>query len=192
MKDIYFEEIWELVSSVIDKLKHSDDECSAGIIAKFPEAKEVVKEFIMCDADIHGVELQHPEIDGYEDEYYIGVDIFDGEISVSCYPLKDNDGYYDVCDDTIYIFGDCNSRVYKHCEADEIHAIYIGEECDCYNCDECCKCECHEEDEGDFTINIVCNLDVKEANKILDEIEGRIFRINNAFDKTNYIKRFLG
>lgn len=130
-KDIYFEEIWELVSSVIDKLRHSGDECSVGIIAKFPEAKEVVKELIMCDADINGVELQHPEIDGYEDEYYIGVDIFEGEISISCYPLKDNDEYYDVCDDIIYIFGDCNSRVYKHCESKEVHPTYMGDETDC-------------------------------------------------------------
>ena len=71
--------------------------------------------------------------------------------------------------------------------------VYVGEdECDCCNCDESCKCECHEEDENDFAIKVICTLGIEKANKILDEIENKTFRISNAFDKINYIKRFLG
>ena len=193
MEDIYYEEIWELVSKIIDKIRHAnDDDYSVGIIAKYPEAKELIKEFIMCDADIDTIDLENPEVEGYEDEYYIGVDMFNGEISVCCYPLKDDEDYYDIYNNIVYIFGDCCSRAYNHCEADEIHAVYIGEECDCYNCDESCKCKCHEEDESDFAIKVICTLGIEKANKILDEIENKTFRISNAFDKINYIKRFLG
>lgn len=176
-KDIFYEEIWELVSKIIDKIRlTNDDEYSVGIIAKYPEAKEVIKEFIMCDVDIDTIDLEHPEIDGYEDEYYIVVNVFEGEVSVCCYRLKDDDEYYDIYDNIVYVFGDCNSRVYKHCEADEIHAVYIGEdECDC---DEyaCCKDE-------PYVINVKVNLDTDEAEDIIRKVRNDFHREVAVFKK---------
>lgn len=203
MKDIYFDEIWELVCKVIDKIKHTDDEeYSVGIVAKYPEAKEVIKEFIMCDADIGTLDIEHPEVDGYEDEYYISVNLYDGIVSVNCYPLKEDDEYYDIYDDIVYIFGDCNSRVHQHCETNKIHALYIGE--DELNCDKDCdvdvQCDCGERDcccedkhsKDDWVINVTYNLDTKEANRLIDEMEKKLLRVNDIFKEMNTMKSFFG
>ena len=176
-KDIFYEEIWELVSKIIDKIRRTnDDEYSVGIIAKYPEAKEIIKEFIMCDADIHTIDLENPDVDSYEDEYYISVGFCDGGMGICCYPLKDDGEYYDVEDNIVYVFGDCNSRVYNHCDVDEIHAVYIGEDkCDCNECT-CCKDE-------PYVINVKVNLGMEEAEDIIKKVRNDFYKEIGVFKK---------
>ena len=132
------------VSDVYDRVKSDDEYNSVDVVAKYEDAKEIIRELIGIGYGIAFInELADPEWDGYDDAFVIS--LLDDEIW--CEPVKLKDDYIFVEADVVYIFDDCNSKIIPKIEADDVYEVEIGNEYD--NCDDWCK---NSEEEG-FTVN---------------------------------------
>ena len=147
MKNIYFDDYEDFacaVSDVYDRVKSDDEYNSVDVVAKYEDAKEIIRELIGIGYGIAFInELADPEWDGYDDAFVIS--LLDDEIW--CEPVKLKDDYIFVEADVVYIFDDCNSKIIPKIEADDVYEVEIGNEYD--NCDDGCE---NSEKEG-LTIN---------------------------------------
>ena len=147
MKNLYFENYEDFacaVSDVYDRVKSNDEYNSVDVVAKYEDAKEIIRELIGIGYGIAFInELADPEWDGYDDAFVIS--LLDDEIW--CEPVKLKDDYIFVEADVVYIFDDCNSKIIPKIEADDVYEVEIGNEYD--NCDDDCE---NSEKEG-FTVN---------------------------------------
>ena len=147
MKKLYFEDYEDFacaVSDVYDRVKSDDEYNSVDVVAKYEDAKEIIRELIGIGYGIAFInELADPEWDGYDDAFVVS--LLDDEIW--CEPVKLKDDYIFVEADVVYIFDDCNSKIIPKIEADDVYEVEIGNEYD--NCDDDCE---NSEEEG-FTVN---------------------------------------
>lgn len=129
------------MSDVYDRVKSNDEYNSVDVIAKYEDAKEIVRKLIGIGYGIAYItELADVEYDGYDDAFVIS--LLDDEIW--CEPVKRDDKYIFVEADVVYIFDDCNSKIIPKIEADEVYEVEIGYEYD--NCDgDCENCPSHDE-----------------------------------------------
>mgnify|MGYP000041295005 FL=1 len=129
------------VSDVYDRVKSDDEYNSVDVVAKYEDAKEIIRELIGIGYGIAFIDgFGDPEWDGYDDAFVIS--LLDDEIW--CEPVKRKDGYIFVEADVVYIFDDCNSKIISKIEADEVYEVEIGNEYD--DCDgDCEKCPAHDE-----------------------------------------------
>lgn len=129
------------MSDVYDRVKSNDEYNSVDVIAKYEDAKEIVRKLIGIGYGIAYItELADVEYDGYDDAFVIS--LLDDEIW--CEPVKRDDKYIFVEADVVYIFDDCNSKIIPKIEADEVYEVEIGYEYD--NCDgDCENCNCHDD-----------------------------------------------
>lgn len=139
IKTLHFEDYEDFacaVSDVYDRVKRvkSDDEYnSVDIVAKYEDAKEIIRELIGIGYGIAFIDgFGNPEWDGYDDAFVIS--LLDDEIW--CEPVRRKDGYIFVEANVVYIFDDCNSKIIPKIEADEVYEVEIGDfDYDCENCD---------------------------------------------------------
>ena len=147
IKTLHFEDYEDFacaVSDVYDRVKSNDEYNSVDVVAKYEDAKEIIRELIGIGYGIAFInELADPEWDGYDDAFVVS--LLDNEIW--CEPVKRKDGYIFVEADIVYIFDDCNSKIVPKIEADDVYEVEIGNEYD--NCDDGCE---NSEEEG-FTVN---------------------------------------
>jgi hypothetical protein len=144
IKTLYFKDYEKfacVMSDTYDRVTSDDDYNSVNVVAKYEDAKEIIRELVGIGYDIAFInELAAPEWDGYDDAFVIS--LLDDEIW--CEPVKRRDGYIFVEADVVYIFDDCNSKIVPKIESDEIYEVEIGNEYD--DCDGDCKnCDCHDE-----------------------------------------------
>ena len=147
IKTLHFEDYEDFacaVSDVYDRVKSDDEYNSVDVVAKYEDAKEIIRELIGIGYGIAFInELADPEWDGYDDAFVVS--LLDDEIW--CEPVKLKDDYIFVEADVVYIFDDCNSKIIPKIEADDVYEVEIGNEYD--NCDDDCE---NSEEEG-FTVN---------------------------------------
>ena len=147
MERLHFEDYEDFacaVSDVYDRVKSDDEYNSVDVVAKYEDAKEIIRELIGIGYGIAFInELADPEWDGYDDAFVIS--LLDDEIW--CEPVKLKDDYIFVEADVVYIFDDCNSKIIPKIEADDVYEVEIGNEYD--NCDD----DCENSEEERFTIN---------------------------------------
>lgn len=144
IKTLHFEDYEDFtctVSDVYNKVRSDDEYNSIDIVAKYEDAKEIIRELVGIGYDIAFInELADPEWDGYDDAFVIS--LLDDEIW--CEPVKRDEGYIFVEADVVYIFDDCNSKIIPKIEADEVYEVGIGNEYD--DCDgDCENCPAHDE-----------------------------------------------
>lgn len=144
IKTLHFEDYEDFacaVSDVYDRVKSNDEYNSVDIVAKYENAKEIIRELVGIGYGIAFIDgFGDPELDGYDDGFVIS--LLDNEIW--CEPVKRKDGYIFVEADVVYIFDDCNSKIIPKIEADEVYEVEIGNEYD--NCDgDYENCNCHDE-----------------------------------------------
>ena len=146
IKTLHFEDYEDFactVSDVYDRVKSNDEYNSVDIVAKYEDAKEIIRELVGIGYGIAFInELADPEWDGYDDAFVIS--LLDDEIW--CEPVKLKDDYIFVEADVVYIFDDCNSKIIPKIESDEVYEVEIGNEYD--DCDGDCE-NCKE----GFTVN---------------------------------------
>lgn len=145
IKTLHFEDYENFacaVSDVYDRVKSDDEYNSVDVVAKYEDAKEIIREFVGIGYDIAFInELANPEWDGYDDAFVVS--LLDDEIW--CEPVKRKDGYIFVEADVVYIFDNCNSKIIPKIESDEVYEVGIGYEYD--NCDgDCENCDCYNVD----------------------------------------------
>lgn len=135
IKTLYFEDYEDFacaVSDAYDRVKSDDVYNSVDVVAKYEDAKEIIRELVGIGYGIAFIDkFGDPEWDGYDDAFVIS--LLDDEIW--CEPVKRENGYIFVEADVVYIFDDCNSKIIPKIEADEIYEVEIG---DCnYDCENC-------------------------------------------------------
>lgn len=150
MKDVMnrmeFEEYEDLARHLDDTYEvitgfNEDNDIS--IIATYWDATSIIEELIDLGYSLHTVDLHHPDIKGYADEFIISII----DYQVWCEPLKRGDGYIDVQSTCIYVMDDCSSKVIPHCRSKYVREVSVADinECDCDDeeCSECCceKCD---------------------------------------------------
>lgn len=192
-KDLCFEEVGELAWDVMEKLNSLDDDYVIGIVGKYKEIKEVLKEAIVYDADLGDINLAQEDLNGYVDEYLCSVESYDGEIKVYCNPLKEADKYIECYADEMYIFDNCNSRVLSFCNTDIMYFVHSGDFDDCEDCEtesqcdcECCNNETENAHPGEnFVINVSCNFGSEVTEQLLENVSD----IFHTLHKTSLYQR---
>lgn len=102
-----------------DSLENEFDDIS--IIAKYDEAKEIIKKLLFVGFDINSLEIYSND---YYEEYIISID---SDMSVWCEKFKRETGYINDTPSVAYVMDNCNSAVFKHINSDEIYEVCIGE-----------------------------------------------------------------
>lgn len=143
IKTLHFEDYDDFacaVSDVYDRVKSDDEYNSVDVVAKYEDAKEIIRELIGIGYGITFInELADPEWDGYDDAFVVSL----LEDQIWCEPVKRKNGYIFVEADVVYIFDDCNSKIIPKIESDEVYEVEIGNYDDCNG--DCENCNCHNE-----------------------------------------------
>ena len=133
MKNLYFDDFEDLVCTVADtydSLKGEDFE-DVAIIAKYEEARQIIKELLCLGYDIHSINVIDEEYGEYDAEYIIS--IYDDEIW--CEQMLRENGYITDDSPVMYILDNCSSKVIPYCKGKNVFEVTVGED-DC-DCDEC-------------------------------------------------------
>lgn len=144
IKTLHFEDYEDFacaVSDVYDRVKSNDEYNSVDVVAKYEDAKEIIRELVGIGYGIAFIDgFGNPEWVGYDDAF--AVSLLDNEIW--CEPVKRKDSYIFVEANVVYIFDDCNSKIIPKIEADEVYEVEVGNEYD--DCDgDCENCPAHDE-----------------------------------------------
>lgn len=131
MKNLYFDDFEDFSCVIADTYDALDyDEEDVAIIAKYDEARQIVKELACIGYDLHSIDIDD-EVDGYNAEYIIT--LYDNEIF--CEPMLRENGYITDDSPVMYILDNCSSKVIPYCKGKNVFEVTVGED-DC-DCDEC-------------------------------------------------------
>lgn len=144
-KDISFKNVNGFVNFILNRAE-DNDELFITVVAKFDDMKNIVK-YIMFFSDVNfeKIDMESPEISGYEDEYILTLWLNDDVFEIGCEPLKADGRYSNPCGDEVYLFGDCCSRIMQYCKDCDLYIVYANDDFDC-GCGDKCSCECYEDD----------------------------------------------
>ena len=187
-KDINFEYIEEFVDYVIDEVENDEDNFVT-VIAKFDEAKEILKNAMTYDdVNFESLQIESPIMDNYCDEFVLSFWMNDGVLEMGCEKLKNEEGdYTNPCGDVVFLFDDCSSKIIPLCEGSKLYFVSIEDECDCdEDCDCECPCDCHKEDKDLFT-TYSYTINGKPVNK--EQFDKKYDEIRGKYE--NNIKRML-
>lgn len=149
MKILKFNDFEEFACDVADKfdsIKKLDEYNDVAIIAKYEEARRIIKELLCIGYDLRSIDIHDSMFDGYDDEFIISVSNAECENEIYCEPMLRENGYLTDESTIIYVLDNCSSKVLSHCDSEIIYEVAIMEE----DCDEncgCdgCQCACKEE-----------------------------------------------
>lgn len=184
IKTLHFEDYEDFacaVSDAYDKVKSNDEYNSVDIVAKYEDAKEIIRELIGIGYGIAFIdELADPEWDGYDDAFVVS--LLDDEIW--CEPVKRDREYIFVEADVVYIFDDCNSKIIPKIESNEVYEVEIGNEYD--DCDgDCENCDYHDVDTTTSSTSYEVNgkeVTKEEYDKAVEDISGFLSFVNKIWD----------
>lgn len=145
MKKLYFNNYEDFSYNIADKYEFIkyDEYNDVAIIAKYEEARRIIKKLLFIGYDLHNVEMHNDEWDGYDSEYIVS--LCDNEIW--CEPMKRENGYITDDSPVIYVLDNCSSKVIPYCKGKNVFEVSIGDdfddEYDCGGCDidECIGCK---------------------------------------------------
>ena len=138
MKNLYFDDFEDFSCVIADTYDALDyDEEDVAIIAKYEEARQIIKELLCLGYDIHSVEIHDELWENYDAEYIIS--LYDN--SVWCEPMLRENGYIEDDSPVIYVLDNCSSKVIPHCKGNTVYEVTVGidedDECGCDDCEEC-------------------------------------------------------
>ena len=160
-KDINFEYIEDFVDYVVNEVENDEDKFVT-VIAKFDEAKEILKELMTYDdVNFESLQIESPIMDNYFDEFVLSLWMNDGVLEIGCEKLKNEDGEYtNPCGDVVFLFDYCSSKIIPLCDGSELYFVNIYDECDCDEECDCENCECCDSD-----ISLVLNLTLTQTRQ---------------------------
>ena len=199
MELLHFSDYEDFACEISDKfISLADEFDDITIVAKYEEAKEIIKELACFDYSIVSISLRRPDWDNYTDEYLISLNS-DG---IWYEPMKRNDNYIEDNSSVIYILDNCSSKVISHCNSKEMYEVCINDgyddeideentECVCETKD-CKECTIKSDDDNStYHITIKGDLDVGDAEKIIENMQHRIMHIQDMFDEINRFDNLL-
>ena len=140
MKKINFEDyddFTDAVADIYDDFCDDDNFDDVSVIAKYDDAREIITELICKGYEIHSIELNDPEFDGYDEEYIISLCNTGDDGDIWCEPMVREGNYITDESSVIYVLDNCSSDVLKHLDGKFIYEVSIGEDDDCEECSEC-------------------------------------------------------
>ena len=142
MRNLYFDDFEDLACDIADTYDSLDGEDfeDVAIIAKYEEARHIIKELLCLGYNIHSLEIHDDLWENYDAEYVIS--LYDN--SIWCEPMLRENGYIDEDAPVIYVLDNCSSKVIPYCKGKIVYEVTVGideDECDCDECDK------------DFTVN---------------------------------------
>ena len=146
MRNLYYDDFEDFACAVADSYDTLDyeDEEDIVVIAKYEEARQIIRELLCLGYDIHSLEIHDDLWENYEAEYVVS--LYDN--SVWCEPMLREKGYIDEDAPVIYVLDNCSSKVIPHCKGKNVFEVSIGvDECDCNEC----ECACQKEDKPTTT-----------------------------------------
>ena len=166
MENLYFDDFEDLacaVADTYDALDYDDDE-DVAIIAKYDEARQIIKELLCLGYDIHSVEIHDDLWENYDAEYVIS--LYDNE--VWCEPMLRENGYIEEYAPVIYVLDNCSSKVIPYCKGKNVFEVSVGDD-DC-NC-ECSECACKKDEKPTTTSTTSKSATYKINNKEVSKEE---------------------
>lgn len=177
IKTLHFEDYEDFacaVSDVYDRVKSDDEYNSVDVVAKYEDAKEIIRELVGIGYGIAFIDgFGDSEWDGYDDAFVVS--LLDDEIW--CEPVKRKDGYIFVEADVVYIFDDCNSKIVPKIESDEVYEVEIGD----FDYD----CNCHDVTTTTSSTSYEINgkeVTKEEYDKAVEDISGFLSFVNKIWD----------
>lgn len=217
MERLEFEDYEEFACDIADKFDNIDDEFGdVSIIAKYNEAKEIIKELLCIGYDVASIELHREEFENYYDEYIISLN-FD---SVWCEKFKRDTGYIEDESNVTYIMDNCSSTVISYCKSERLYEVSVENIDNSENDDKESETEhiytvngksveketfdayvskfapdlVNEKKSSDndgYSISVKCNLDANEALELIDDMERRMMRMNDIFREMDNFRRLF-
>ena len=124
MDRLEYENYEEFACDIADKFDSLEDEFGdVSIIAKYEEAKEIIRELLCLGYDIASIDLHREQFEEYYDEYIL--DIIGNEIW--CEKFKRDDKYITAEETVIYVLDNCSSKVIPHCHSNLVYEVGISE-----------------------------------------------------------------
>lgn len=187
MKTLYFNDIETLCCDIADKYGSQADEfADISIIAKYDEANQIIKELLCMGYDVASIDLHREEFEEYWDEYVISLN-FDG---VWCEKFKRDNGYFNEDSNITYISNECNSASIPYVKSKKVYAFEIGESSDYEKESEDSNVTEYDTKDG-YHVTVKCDLDADEALKIIEDMEKRIIRMNDAFAEMDRFRQLF-
>ena len=165
-----YEDLACAVADTYDALDYDDEE-DVAIIAKYDEARQIIKELLCLGYDIHSVEIHDELWESYDSEYIIS--LYDN--SVWCEPMLRENGYIEDDSPVIYVLDNCSSKVIPYCKGKTVYEVGIGDEC---GCDEC-ECACKKDEKPTTTSFATYKVNGKEVSK--DEFDTAMSEIEDKY-----------
>ena len=138
MKNIYFDDFEDLACDIADTYDSLDGEDfeDVAIIAKYEEARHIIKELLCLGYDIHSLEIHDELWENYNSEFIIS--LYDN--SIWCEPMLRENGYIDEDAPVIYVLDNCSSKVIPYCKGKIVYEATVGDDEDDCDSSECaCK-----------------------------------------------------
>ena len=164
MKNLYFDDFEDFSCVIADTYDALDyDVEDVAIIAKYEEARQIIKELACIGYDLHSIDIDD-EVDGYNAEYIIT--LYDNEIF--CEPMLREKGYITDDSPVMYILDNCSSKVIPYCKGKAIYEVSVGD--DVCGCDEC-ECACKKDEKPTTTSTTSKSATYKINNKEVSKEE---------------------
>lgn len=125
MERLEYKNYEEFACEIVDTFDSLDDEFGdVSIIAKYEEAKEIIRELLCLGYDVASIDIHREEFEEYYDEYRIALN----QDGVWCEKFKRENGYFDDDASITYVMDNCSSVVFKYIESEEIYEVCVGED----------------------------------------------------------------
>ena len=199
MENLYFDDFEDFSCVIADTYDALDyDEEDVAIIAKYEEARQIIKELLCLGYDLHSIDIDD-EFDGYNAEYIIT--LYDNEIF--CEPMLRENGYLTDDSPVMYILDNCSSKVIPYCKGKTVYEVSVGDdECNC----ECSECACKKDEKTAATSSkSTYKINNKEVSKeefdkkyeefeemYLDNIRDMLLNYCEIMDEMNEWRKLLG
>ena len=203
MKNLYFDDFEDLACDIADTYDalDYDEEEDVAIIAKYEEARQIIKELLCLGYDLHSVEIHDDLWENYDSEYVVS--LYENE--VWCEPMLRENGYIEEYAPVIYVLDNCSSKVIPYCKGKIVYEVSVGDdECDC---DEC-ECACKNDEKPTTTSSAaksVYKINGKEVDKdtyekalnelddkYLDNVQDMLLNYFDFVSEMNHWRKFLG
>lgn len=135
------EEFCEEVNGCIETVHNTNEDKYVSVVAKYEEAKQIIRELIYYDYEIAQIEVNDPNWDNYDAEYEISVI----NEKIFCSKMKSNDKYLASYASVVFFMENVNSKCIKSfTESVFEYEVQINDDCD-YNIED-----------GDFSSFLPC------------------------------------
>lgn len=134
-----FEEFSCKVADRYDELKTDDELNNIAIIAKYEEARKIIRELLCIGYDLRSIEIHDKDWNRYDAEFIMYI----CSNKISCEPMLTDIGYITDESPVMYVLDNCSSKIIPYCQGDIVYEVSIAKEkdnCDKNECDENKRC----------------------------------------------------